>query len=1217
MKKFGIVLLGLFIVLVAAVFVAPGFIDWNAQKGRLSAEVRALTGRDLVVDGDVSLSLLPVPALSAAQVRFSNVEGGTAPSMIELDALRVRVALLPLIQGDVQVESIDLVKPRILAEILADGRKNWEFAAPDAAAPSPAPSDQSGGLAAAIRFDRITVTEGTLIYRDAPGGIVERIEDLTAELVAESLSGPFDAKGQARIRGVATDFEAKLGALVEGGATPVSLVLGVPDSGATARFNGALSRHGAETSLRGRLRSEGGDLAGLVAALPLDLRLNPVFARPFSLEAEVAADPAVFEARQVALNLGEIKIDGEAKVALSPSVDAQMKISASRIDLDALFAPNGAASGGGTAPAAPAPAPSGQESNAPADRQSGAPAIPKDMSGALDVSIDALVYRGQVVRQILLSATLKDGALHLGQALALLPGGSDISLSGVVTPGAPDSRAPLRFDGRLESGSDNMRGLLDWLGVDVTDVPASRLRKMNLNTKVSASTQDIVLSDIDLRFDLSRVSGGVAVALRDRLGLGIGLALDKIDLDAYLPAGPQAGGPSRAMPESGTAAPAPAPADATAQQPSRGGLAAPAALKDFDANFDLRIGQITVAGYDAANLHFDATLQQGSFALRELLIGDLGGAKARLVGTFTNITDSPALDAAYDLSVPDTARLAKMFGAETAPWAKAGKARVSGSVSGKPDALNIDTVIEALNGRFGAKGALQPIAVPIKFDLALSGKHPDIAQLAKSVAPDLGLGAGLGALDLNGKVAGTPKQFAIADLSGHLGPAALTGKLNVNLTEAEPKLEGIDLTLDLKHENLGALVRAAAPGSSAPNLPLALKTRVQGTDREIQLSNIDGKIGPTDVKGTMTLDRRGERPKVTAELVTGELPLAAFAAPAAAGKPSAADKSGTKTAAPKASGTAAQGDSRAAARWSREAIDTAALRTLDGDLNLKAAALVGEKLRLDEAYIEARLRDGVLDLRKLNGTFFDGAVLVTGQVNTRGGIDTGLAFNAIEVNSAKLLKQLADSDRVSGPLDFDASITAKGASEAALVSSLAGSGAVKGTLSVKAKAEEELGALVLGVLGQKIKEIRGVGDATNVLFSAFAGTPAAVTGTFAIDNGVAKTTNLEVKGRDATALTKGTADIAQWTLDSTTEVLRKETGTTPYLTVKLAGPLDEPNVKVAGQPFQRQQAPAALPSQPAQPGTEPAPSQPAAPQPVKPEDIIKEGLKGLLKGLKN
>jgi hypothetical protein len=60
---------------------------------------------------------------------------------------------------------------------------------------------------------------------------------------------------------------------------------------------------------------------------------------------------------------------------------------------------------------------------------------------------------------------------------------------------------------------------------------------------------------------------------------------------------------------------------------------------------------------------------------------------------------------------------------------------------------------------------------------------------------------------------------------------------------------------------------------------------------------------------------------------------------------------------------------------------------------------------------------------------------------------------------------------------------------------------------------------------------------------------------------------------------------------------------------KLRGPLDEPNVTIGGQPFQRRQEPA--------PSGEPAPAAEETPkqQPVKPEDLLKDGLKNLLKGL--
>ena len=126
-------LLGLVVLVIAAALIGPGLVDWNAQRDRIAAEVHKATGRDLMIDGDVHLAVLPAPALSAEQVRLANVTGGSEPTMAELRELRVRVALWPLLWGRVKVESVSLVEPRILLEVLADGRRNWDFgpATPD------------------------------------------------------------------------------------------------------------------------------------------------------------------------------------------------------------------------------------------------------------------------------------------------------------------------------------------------------------------------------------------------------------------------------------------------------------------------------------------------------------------------------------------------------------------------------------------------------------------------------------------------------------------------------------------------------------------------------------------------------------------------------------------------------------------------------------------------------------------------------------------------------------------------------------------------------------------------------------------------------------------------------------------------------------------------------------------------------------------------------
>jgi hypothetical protein len=136
-----------------------------------------------------------------------------------------------------------------------------------------------------------------------------------------------------------------------------------------------------------------------------------------------------------------------------------------------------------------------------------------------------------------------------------------------------------------------------------------------------------------------------------------------------------------------------------------------------------------------------------------------------------------------------------------------------------------------------------------------------------------------------------------------------------------------------------------------------------------------------------------------------------------------------------------------------------------------------------------------------------------------------------------------------------------------------------------------------------------------VLFGAFAGAPAAVDGSFLVEEGVARSDDLTVRGRNAVARTQGRADLPDWQLDSTTDVYRDADPQNAYLTAKLRGPLDEPNVTIGGQPFQRQPTPPA--EQPAAPdsGEPPAVTEQPKQQPVKPEELLKDGLKNLLKGL--
>ena len=71
MKKFLFGLVGLMVVVVAVLLVGPGLWDWNGYKPEILERIKAETGREMAIDGDLSLAVLPSPRLAVAGVRIA------------------------------------------------------------------------------------------------------------------------------------------------------------------------------------------------------------------------------------------------------------------------------------------------------------------------------------------------------------------------------------------------------------------------------------------------------------------------------------------------------------------------------------------------------------------------------------------------------------------------------------------------------------------------------------------------------------------------------------------------------------------------------------------------------------------------------------------------------------------------------------------------------------------------------------------------------------------------------------------------------------------------------------------------------------------------------------------------------------------------------------------------------------------------------------------
>ena len=75
MKKVLLIDVSTLVVLVAGLWIYVANIDWNRHKDKISAQLLALTGKKVVFEGPVEMSILPSPYLTASDVKVYNESG--------------------------------------------------------------------------------------------------------------------------------------------------------------------------------------------------------------------------------------------------------------------------------------------------------------------------------------------------------------------------------------------------------------------------------------------------------------------------------------------------------------------------------------------------------------------------------------------------------------------------------------------------------------------------------------------------------------------------------------------------------------------------------------------------------------------------------------------------------------------------------------------------------------------------------------------------------------------------------------------------------------------------------------------------------------------------------------------------------------------------------------------------------------------------------------
>jgi len=779
MRKAAIAFAVSLVLVLGALGLGPRMIDLDRYRPQVAERLSEMLGREVTLSGAIDLSLLPNPHVAARDVRIAGPLGAEAGEVMRVREIDAQLALWPLILGRLDVTSAKLVQPMLTVDMAGGGTGGTRASVHSGGA---GPVQSAGGEMAlgsrsSVQIAEITIEGGTVVFRRA--GLQEAVEHVNMQVSGDVVSGPLRGRGSFTAQGATLSVNAEIGRFDQQ-RVPISINFESATVG-TASVSGAIIPASDGAKLQGKLTLASADFAALAALAGIG-PVPPMLKQPLHLSGEIAADTHAVSFERLAFDLGDIHGGGTMKATAGLPLALGISFRVNAFDLDRFLAERAAVVG-------PAAGKAQERDGVPLPRDlvtaSGLRfSFPPDVSAHVDLTVDAMLWRHGVVRQVRFDANLEDGKLVLNRAGAQLPGGSDAAISGTIETiaGLP------RFSGTVEASADNLRDLLRWGGVNVAGVPQDRLRRATFATTLEAEDTTIEARSIDISVDAARITGAATIALRNRVAVGARLAIDQLNLDAYF--NDSAAAPAA---EAGSAG--------DSKEDARPGvrITVPGvfsqALMNIDANLDAGVDTLIWRNQAIGGIRFIGTLQNRDLTIRELSVGDLGGATGKLSGYVQAIgSDDPQTEVALDLHGPEFARVLRLAAPRAATADTFGEFTLGLEIKRELGRVTIDGDLDAMGGKLHVTGRAPQ---PDTWDMTVSLQHPSFNRLVRLALPSYRpQGGELGAVQFQAGLAWAPKRVELHGIDLKIADMTLGGDLSVALGE-RPALSGELLLGDL------------------------------------------------------------------------------------------------------------------------------------------------------------------------------------------------------------------------------------------------------------------------------------------------------------------------------------------------------------------------------------------------------------------------------------
>lgn len=967
---------GILITALAVLFAVPRFVDWNSYRGIFEEEATRILGREVRVGGDVNLRFLPAPFVSFEKLRIADVGDDGGNSIIRAESFTMWLSVPPLLRGVLEAHKIELKRPVINLAINAEGSGNWRTLAVTPGTIPFAPKE--------VALQSVAIEDGAVIITGPSRDELARFDDISGDLNAEALEGPYKFKGNVSWDGAPRYVRIATAKPDGNGGLRFKAAVDVTGSANAYVLDGKLSDLKDAPALEGDLTAKLNLGAKAAAAPPetTDLTVGPEPSqgttasgsnqaslpastpksgtKGFELKSKVKGTALGVALKDISVSLeaGATPqlITGEATFGWANKTQLDVALASRWLDLDQLAHTS--------------------DSGMPLEAARGyfemlAAALPAASDTNALLEFDQLTLGGEPISNVRLAASRSGGPLELKGVRADLPGGVRLDLDGILTP---STKVP-ELDGTLFISGKSLVRFLAWglgkpsIGRDRSDGPFS------LDGHFALGNGTLALTDATVDFSGTPIQGDLKLDLGERRKVAVAIEGPRIDVAQFGSGLVDLANLRRIL--FGSDAPAeaaetPAASEALSFDPAGG-----------DLTLDLKVAELVDGDRTLKDVDADIRLERGKLSIPRLRFATPEGLYVDAEGEATDVPANPKGAVRGLVAAPNAAAaraFVSLLGAEDnashahldriaalAPFRLAGTLQLAGGAA-NANTLQVNGTLGG--GRLAASlhlygGRAHWRTSPL--DLQATIESPDVAQLVTALFDASIKRRGTPEPAKSGKVvvkaAGTPADglLSFADVSAEGLSLGYRGSVRF----AKPDETGLDgeIKIAASDSRVALALAGISVAEGAANVPLNGTIAVRRDGASLRLESEALSLGGSTLSGNVSLNAEDARRTVDATLSADKASFAALLAPLLSTSESSDVLAAIVPPQPQPAQQprpAAEAETEAPT-WPDRAFDLTWLDRLDGTITLSVGSLAVEPgLSLGNARLVAALsRDGV------------------------------------------------------------------------------------------------------------------------------------------------------------------------------------------------------------------------------------------------------------------